>query len=192
MQKICFYLFNKRLIGWTLHMIMCVLLCYPVSIHMSQLQATGRPISSFQTNYTKFGRIHLYPMKYLPTKFELDWCYSFWVIRAKQCTDRQTERQTDRNKLITITLSYCRALTSVRWPTQCVELELNTNQSCFHKKHNRLCNEKALLATEALAIFLIIPHTSWYKITKAMFVFRKNFTICSFYYQKEYLVERVK
>ena len=29
-------------------MIMCVLLCYPVSIHMSQLQATGRPISSFQ------------------------------------------------------------------------------------------------------------------------------------------------
>ena len=34
-------------------MIMCVLLCYPVSIHMSQLQATGRPISSF--------REHLYP-----------------------------------------------------------------------------------------------------------------------------------
>ena len=29
-------------------MIMCVLLCYPVSIHMSQLQATERPISSFQ------------------------------------------------------------------------------------------------------------------------------------------------
>ena len=28
-------------------MIMFVLLCYPVSIHMSQLQATGRPISSF-------------------------------------------------------------------------------------------------------------------------------------------------
>ena len=29
-------------------MIMCVLLCYPVSIHMSQVQATGRPISSFE------------------------------------------------------------------------------------------------------------------------------------------------
>ena len=28
-------------------MIMCVLLCYPVSIHMLQLQATGLPISSF-------------------------------------------------------------------------------------------------------------------------------------------------
>ena len=27
-------------------MIMCVLLCYPVSIRMSQLQSTGRPISS--------------------------------------------------------------------------------------------------------------------------------------------------
>ena len=27
-------------------MIMCILLCYPVSIHMSKLQATGRPISS--------------------------------------------------------------------------------------------------------------------------------------------------
>ena len=49
---ICFYLLNKRLIGWTLHMIMCVLLCYPVSIHMSQLQATGRPISSFYKKYT--------------------------------------------------------------------------------------------------------------------------------------------
>ena len=28
-------------------MIMCVLLCYPLSIHMSQLLLTGRPISSF-------------------------------------------------------------------------------------------------------------------------------------------------
>ena len=28
-------------------MIMCVLLCYPVSIHMSQLLSTGRPISSW-------------------------------------------------------------------------------------------------------------------------------------------------
>ena len=27
-------------------MIMCDLLCYPVSIHMSQLLSTGRPISS--------------------------------------------------------------------------------------------------------------------------------------------------
>ena len=27
-------------------MIMCVLLCYPVSIHMSQLLSTGRRISS--------------------------------------------------------------------------------------------------------------------------------------------------
>ena len=30
-------------------MIMCVLLCYPVSIHMSRLLSTGRPISSFVT-----------------------------------------------------------------------------------------------------------------------------------------------
>ena len=28
-------------------MIMCVLLCYPVSIHMLQLLLTGRPISSY-------------------------------------------------------------------------------------------------------------------------------------------------
>ena len=34
-------------------MIMCVLLCYRVSIHMSQLQATGRPISSFSLKYRK-------------------------------------------------------------------------------------------------------------------------------------------
>ena len=40
------YNFGKRFMGWTLHMIMCVLLCYPVSIHMSQLLSTRRPISS--------------------------------------------------------------------------------------------------------------------------------------------------
>ena len=36
------YNFGKRFMGWTLHMIMCVLLCYPVSIHMS-LIAPGWP-----------------------------------------------------------------------------------------------------------------------------------------------------
>ena len=40
------YNFGKRFMGWTLHIIMCVLLCYPLSIHMSQLLSTGRPISS--------------------------------------------------------------------------------------------------------------------------------------------------
>ena len=35
-------------------------------------------------------------MKYLPTKFKLDWCYSFWVLRTKRAqTDRQ--KQTDHN-----------------------------------------------------------------------------------------------
>ena len=42
------YNFAKRFMGWTLHMIMCVLLCYPVSIHMLQLLSTGHPISSFK------------------------------------------------------------------------------------------------------------------------------------------------
>ena len=42
------YNFGKRFMGWTLHMIMCIFLCYPVSIHMSQLLSTGRAISSFQ------------------------------------------------------------------------------------------------------------------------------------------------
>ena len=35
-------------------MIMCVLLCYPVSIHMSQLLSTGRPISSILVKLLKF------------------------------------------------------------------------------------------------------------------------------------------
>ena len=39
---------GKRFMGWTLHMIMCVL-CYPVSIHMSQLLSTGCPISSWRS-----------------------------------------------------------------------------------------------------------------------------------------------
>ena len=47
------YNFAKRFMGWTLHMIMCVLLCYPVSIHMSQLLSTGRPISSFLIDYCR-------------------------------------------------------------------------------------------------------------------------------------------
>ena len=33
--------------GLTLHMIMCFLLCYPVSFHMLQLLLTGHPISSY-------------------------------------------------------------------------------------------------------------------------------------------------
>ena len=33
-------------------MIMCVLLCYPVSLHMLQLLSTGCPISSFISYYT--------------------------------------------------------------------------------------------------------------------------------------------
>ena len=38
-------------------MIMCVLLCYPVSIHMSQLLSTGRPISSFNVICKSFAVI---------------------------------------------------------------------------------------------------------------------------------------
>ena len=41
-------------------MIMCVLLCYPVSIHMSQLLSTGRPISRyyFVSNSVLSYRLH--------------------------------------------------------------------------------------------------------------------------------------
>ena len=41
------YNFGKRFMGWILHMIMCVLLCYPVSINMSRLLSTGHPIYSY-------------------------------------------------------------------------------------------------------------------------------------------------
>ena len=44
-------------------MIMCVLLCYPVSIHMSHLLSTGRPISSL--NYKERPSLNLctcYPL----------------------------------------------------------------------------------------------------------------------------------
>ena len=46
-------------------MIMCVLLCYPVSIHMSQLQATGRPISSLSLKLEVLDIISLYIDKIL-------------------------------------------------------------------------------------------------------------------------------
>ena len=42
---------SKRFMGWTLHMIMCVLLCYPVSFHLLQLLLTGHSISSFLMNF---------------------------------------------------------------------------------------------------------------------------------------------
>ena len=38
-------------------MIMCVLLCYPVSIHMSQLLSTGRPISSYANKIKVIGHM---------------------------------------------------------------------------------------------------------------------------------------
>ena len=45
-------------------MIMCVLLCYPVSIHMSQLLSTGHPISSFKTKKVccKIPLVHTKPI----------------------------------------------------------------------------------------------------------------------------------
>ena len=56
------YNFGKRFMGWTLHMIMCVLLCYPVPIHMSRLLSTGRPISSFTTGYLYHLSLTFYGM----------------------------------------------------------------------------------------------------------------------------------
>ena len=53
------YNFAKRFMGWTLHMIMCVLLCYPVSIHMSQLLSTGRPISSSFCSFVCFLSVNI-------------------------------------------------------------------------------------------------------------------------------------
>ena len=52
---ILLYNFGKMFMGWTLHMIMCALLCYPVFICMSQLQSTGRPISSLCMQCQYYG-----------------------------------------------------------------------------------------------------------------------------------------
>ena len=43
-------------------MIMCVLLCYPVSIHMSQLLSTGCPISSFYNDSATILQLHVNKM----------------------------------------------------------------------------------------------------------------------------------
>ena len=42
-------------------MIMCVLLCYPVSIHMSQLLSTGRPISSLIFHFQICAKMRFVP-----------------------------------------------------------------------------------------------------------------------------------
>ena len=71
------YNFGKRFMGWTLHMIMCVLLYYPVSIHMSQLLSTGRPISSsFQTPGAVFT-------KGLSQVLGLRWLYFCTKVKPK-------------------------------------------------------------------------------------------------------------
>ena len=51
-------------------MIMCVLLCYPVSIHMLQLLLTGHPISSFNSLYHSF-LVLLTVLRYLVFHFVL-------------------------------------------------------------------------------------------------------------------------
>ena len=67
------YNVGKRFMGWTLHMIMCVLLCCPVSIHMSQLLSTRHPISScIGTVYLYLpSKTHLYMYLYLPMEKSL-------------------------------------------------------------------------------------------------------------------------
>ena len=56
--------FGKRFMGWTLHMIMCVLLCYPVSIRIyyqqgvlflvkSQIQKGANPEKAARQGYEK-------------------------------------------------------------------------------------------------------------------------------------------
>ena len=59
------YNFGKRFMGWTLHIIMCILLCYPVSIHMSQLLSTGRPIFSYKLEFSNSVLTCIYVWKYL-------------------------------------------------------------------------------------------------------------------------------
>ena len=50
-------------------MIMCVLLCYPVSIHMSQLLSTGRPISSILVEEEITSIIQIYLPLFLGLSF---------------------------------------------------------------------------------------------------------------------------
>ena len=52
-------------------MIMCVLLCYPLSIHMSQLLSTGRPISSFFSELQKMIESESVLQKYLQNEKHL-------------------------------------------------------------------------------------------------------------------------
>ena len=65
-------------------MIMCVLLCYPVSIHMSQLLSTGRPISSYFCIFSASPFIagHLLEVYFTRLrKFSMEayWVYSLYV-----------------------------------------------------------------------------------------------------------------
>ena len=46
-------------------MIICVLLCYPVSIHMSQLLSTGHPISSYFICYSNCETFAIFMLQFM-------------------------------------------------------------------------------------------------------------------------------
>ena len=54
------YNFGKRFMGWALHMIMCVLLCYPVSIRIYYQQGVLFLVDIFII--TKCCEVIIYPM----------------------------------------------------------------------------------------------------------------------------------
>ena len=97
------YNFGKRFMGWTLHMIICVLLCYPVSIHMSQLLSTGRPISSFiyKIHREKY-KLHRENTGNLNWKMEWEPCVNTSYPMDNCFTGRDQSRQTPEKDVLYI------------------------------------------------------------------------------------------
>ena len=54
-------------------MIMCVLVCYPFSIHMSQLLSTGHPISSYTSSHSAGRGKDLISIHYVVYAEIIDW-----------------------------------------------------------------------------------------------------------------------
>ena len=81
------YNFGKRFMGWTLHMIMCVLLCYPVSIRIYYQQCVLFLVSittQILLSHTIVLRLHLHLSEYITSVLSISHIKTIIIFNKHQ------------------------------------------------------------------------------------------------------------